>query len=105
MLFVVLPLVMVGCDGSLGNNSGRAAPALAETPTTPTNTPPKKAFLESVGDTATRIVQEPVRIFSPKKEPTEQPEVYDPPSAIIIRRGQPDASEAPAPAETAPSRP
>jgi hypothetical protein len=93
LLLIALPLMFVACNGGLGSSS-RAAPALSEPTADPNAGPPKKNLLETVGDTAARIVQEPVRIFTPKKDaPAQEPETYEAPSAVFTRRGQPDGSD------------
>ena len=48
---------------------------------------PARGLLEEVGDTTVRIVQEPVRMVTPKKADPKHPEVYEAPEVTITRRG------------------
>ena len=79
---VIMALALAGCKS--GGNT-RSAPSL--TPTQAAAQPPRKNLLEEVGDTTVRIVQEPVRMVTPKKADPKHPEVYEAPEVTIVRRG------------------
>ena len=87
---IVLPLA--GCNSGSTRRTPELAPGSAG-PATPT-----RNFFDEFGDTTMRIVQEPVRLMTPRKPDSREPDVYEPPSMVITRRG----STEPAPTDAKP---
>ena len=80
------------------------SPSLTGAPPKPAA--PERNYLKEAGDTTWQVVTAPARMVTPKKEEKKEPETYEPPSAVIVRRSYVDEDEVkpqPLPAASGPA--
>lgn len=99
VIFLISAVLLA--TASCGASKAQRTPPL--TPVAVKPQAPQRDVLKEAGDATWQVVTAPARIVAPKKVENKEPETYEAPAAMFIRRGtMDDDAPASAPASTVP---
>jgi hypothetical protein len=97
----ILVLVVSALAGGCASKTQRTPPL---TPAATKPQPPQRDMLKEAGDATWQVVTAPARLVTPRKAENKEPETFEAPAAMIIRRS-PDDDDAARPAPAPQTRP